>query len=432
MRYIFTLSMLIFLLIVGCKKDTEIASNVIDEEIRDMDIISVDLSENIEVYNAKLVSDNIVLVIENGGKSAYLLNKEGFKLYTWDFELNLGNDLQLLPTGQILGIFKSEEPSFTFGGYGGVIQMINADSSIEWEFIYSSEDYIAHHDIEILPNGNILILAWERISMETAASFGVFVEHDLYTEKLIEVDYETKDIVWQWRAWDHMIQDVNTGFESFAAISEHPNKIDINYYDEPSGDIMHANAIEYDSSRDIIYLSVNYYNEVWVLDHSTTTLEASGALGGSYGLGGDLIYRFGNPEAYDNLNGNTILDRNHFPNIIDEGLPGEGNLMIYNNGRTSGQSTVYELEMPEVFNLQANTDNEPKIVWSFTDADLFSERISGAVRLLNGNTLICEGDYGLWEITVEGEIVWKYKEEGSFWRSYSFETNNPILPILGI
>ncbi|WFO17435.1 aryl-sulfate sulfotransferase [Cellulophaga baltica 4] len=315
---------------------------------------------------------------------------------------------------------------------GGVIQMINADSSIEWEFIYSSEDYIAHHDIEILPNGNILILAWERISMETAASFGVFVEHDLYTEKLIEVDYETKDIVWQWRAWDHMIQDVNTGFESFAAISEHPNKIDINYYDEPSGDIMHANAIEYDSSRDIIYLSVNYYNEVWVLDHSTTTLEASGALGGSYGLGGDLIYRFGNPEAYDNLNGNTILDRNHFPNIIDEGLPGEGNLMIYNNGRTSGQSTVYELEMPEVFNLQANTDNEPKIVWSFTDADLFSERISGAVRLLNGNTLICEGDYGLWEITVEGEIVWKYKEEGSFWRSYSFETNNPILPILGI
>ncbi|WFO17436.1 hypothetical protein M601_007065 [Cellulophaga baltica 4] len=119
MRYIFTLSMLIFLLIVGCKKDTEIASNVIDEEIRDMDIISVDLSENIEVYNAKLVSDNIVLVIENGGKSAYLLNKEGFKLYTWDFELNLGNDLQLLPTGQILGIFKSEEPSFTFGGYGG-------------------------------------------------------------------------------------------------------------------------------------------------------------------------------------------------------------------------------------------------------------------------------------------------------------------------
>ena len=88
--------------------------------------------------------------------------------------------------------------------------------------------------------------------------------------------------------------------------------------------------------------------------------------------------------------------------------------------------------MPKVFNLQANTDNEPAIVWGFTNADLFSERVSGAVRLLNGNTLICEGDYGFWEVTVEGEIVWKYKKEGSFWRGYSFGTNNPILPILGI
>ncbi|WP_405247018.1 arylsulfotransferase family protein [Cellulophaga sp. Asnod2-G02] len=433
MKYISTFSILILLLLVGCKKDTEMEPIVPVEEIEDIDTdVILELSENIEIYDAELVSDDLVLVIENGGKSAYFLNKEGVQLYTWDFELNLGNDLQLLPTGQILAIFKSEAPSFTFGGYGGVIQIINPDSSIAWEFIYSSEDYIAHHDIEILPNGNILILAWERISMETATSFGVFVDHDLYPEKLIEVDFETKDIVWEWRAWDHIIQDVNAGFDSFAAISEYPNKIDINYYDEPNGDIMHANAIEYDISKDIIYLSVNYYNEVWVLDHSTTTFEASGAVGGNYNLGGDLVYRFGNPEAYDNLKGNTILDRNHFPNIIAEGLPGEGNLMIYNNGRTSGQSTVYELEMPKVFNLQANTDNEPAIVWGFTNADLFSERVSGAVRLLNGNTLICEGDYGFWEVTVEGEIVWKYKKEGSFWRGYSFGTNNPILPILGI
>ena len=51
-------------------------------------------------------------------------------------------------------------------------------------------------------------------------------------------------------------------------------------------------------------------------------------------------------------------------------------------------------------------------VWSYTapkKSDFYSFFISGAQRLPNGNTLICEGSNGrIFEVTPAGEIVWEY------------------------
>ena len=196
---------------------------------------------------------------------------------------------------------------------------------------------------------------------------------------------------------------------------------------------MHANGIDYDEVKDVIYLNVNFYSEVWVIDHSTTTAEAASNAGGNYNRGGDLVYRFGNPEVYDNPAGIRLFSNNHFPNILEGNELGAGNLLIFNNGSDIGQSTVYELDMPDNFNLLLNTNNEPNIVWSFTDPDLFNGRISGAVRLQNGNTLIAEGDYGFWEVTNSGEIVWKYNGGGTnFWRGYGYAKDNPVINDLGL
>ena len=63
-------------------------------------------------------------------------------------------------------------------------------------------------------------------------------------------------------------------------------------------------------------------------------------------------------------------------------------------------------------------------------AELFFGKISGAVRLSNGNTLICEGDFGYWEVTPEGEVVWKYGSETNVWRGYGIEANDPRLNLL--
>ena len=80
------------------------------------------------------------------------------------------------------------------------------------------------------------------------------------------------------------------------------------------------------------------------------------------------------------------------------------------------------------------TDNEPEVVWSFTDSNLYNPKISGAVRLLNGNTLICEGDYGFWEVTNSGDVVWKYNGSAgsALWRGYAYPLDSPEILSLGL
>jgi hypothetical protein len=141
------------------------------------------------------------------------------------------------------------------------------------------------------------------------------------------------------------------------------------------------------------------------------------------------LYRFGNPSAYNNSAGTRIFYNNHFPNLLKNGVPGAGNMLVYSNLGPDGleQSSVYEMMLPEPFSLLPNINNEPAIVWSFTDEDLFFSKISGADRLLNGNTLICEGDFGMWEVTTDGEVVWKYESDVRVWRAYGHELGSSEL-----
>lgn len=258
----------------------------------------------------------------------------------------------------------------------------------------------------------------------------------VYPESVIEVDPVTSTIVWEWHSWDHLIQDFDPEKENFGVVAEHPERINLNYvveaesWEQANGDIMHANAIAYDAANDAIFISVNFFSEVWVIDHSTTTEEAAGTSGGNYGKGGDLIYRFGNPAAYDNPAGERLFYNNHFPNL----LRGEdqGKMLIFSNGNGLGQSTVYELQLPQSYSLQANANNEPEVVWEFTDPDLFSGNVSGAVPLPNGNILITEGDFGYWEVTREKEVVWKFNAQGFFWRGYHYAKDAPEIQTLGI
>jgi len=411
-------------LILSCDNDDQSMDTT--DDIIDMtdDTMPPVLTDEVEVYETDLIHNGLVLGIENGQTTAYLLNKEGQKLHTWDLADRLGNDFELLPDGRALGAFKVDDPPFSFGGGSGSVKIVNPDNSIDWEFFLVNENFLIHHDVDMLPNGNLLIMVWERITNTDAQQAGINATIDIFPEKLIEVNPTNNEIVWEWRAWDHLIQDNDENLANYGVIVDNPQRIDFNYnIDRIDGDIMHANGLDYDAVNDIIYLSVNFYSEIWVIDHSTTTEEATGVSGGNYNKGGDLLYRFGNPEAYQNTLGERRFYNNHFPNLLEGDEQGAGNILVYVNSgeNNSNQSTVYELDIPDTFNLQPNTDNEPTSVWSFTDENLYSGRISGAVRLSNGNTLICEGDYGYWEVTTNGEIVWKYNGANSFWRGYGYD-----------
>jgi hypothetical protein len=184
-------------------------------------------------------------------------------------------------------------------------------------------------------------------------------------------------------------------------------------------DWLHTNAVDYHPGYDLIALSTPHMNEVWIIDHSTSTEDAAWDAGGRWGKGGDLLYRWGNPRNYG---AGTDADRKlfyqHNVDFVPGATPDELRITIFNNGggRPGGDvSTVDELVLP--FDPESGftrEEGEPfgpeEPTWSWAlPKEAFSAFISGAQRLPNGNTLVCAGAPGrLLEVTRAGEIVWDY------------------------
>jgi len=162
-------------------------------------------------------------------------------------------------------------------------------------------------------------------------------------------------------------------------------------------------------------------SEIFVIDHSTTTDEAAGHSGGRSGKGGDILYRWGNPQVYRAGNASDQkLFAQHDATWIEPGLVGAGNIMVFNNGqgRPDGRYSSVDVIVPPIdesghYTLIPGSAYGPKEAdWIYTDEnkpDFFSQNISGAQRLPNGNTLICSGTVGtIFEVSPAKRIVWKY------------------------
>jgi hypothetical protein len=363
----------------------------------------------------------------------YLIDNEGRLVHSWDTGGVLGFSSYLLEDGSILRGAVVPNPDFTEGGAGGAIERYDWDGTRTWQFFYSSPDYTSHHDIAPLPNGNVLIIAWERKDTAESLAAGrnpaLLEDGELLPESILEIEQTgpaSGDIVWEWRAWDHLVQDYDAGAPNYGVVADHPELIDLNYIEKnqpPGGqaDWLHANGIDYNPDLDQIALSVRGFSEFWVIDHSTTTAEAAGHSGGASGKGGDLLYRWGNPLAYGaGAVGDQQLFVQHDAEWIPPGLPGAGNITVFNNGtgRPEGNySTVVELVPPVDasgnYALAPGAAYGPAApVWEYAapnPTDFYASFISGAVRLPNGNTLICSGPQGkLFEVTPDGTIVWTY------------------------
>lgn len=153
-------------------------------------------------------------------------------------------------------------------------------------------------------------------------------------------------------------------------------------------------------------------------------------------MGGDLIYRWGNPQAYDKgTEDDQILFFQHDAEWIETGLPGEGDILIFNNGydRPAGEYSSIEEIAPPVntdgsYSLTAGSSYGPESsLWTFTaenPTDFYATNVSGQQRLANGDTLICDGPGGyLFEVTDAGETVWEYSAPGSVFKAerYAFD-----------
>ena len=370
---------------------------------------------------------------------SYLIDNDGRLIHVWETDYNPSLLAYLMEDGRLLRAADSEglnQASGRFGtpGVGERVQVLDWDGAVIWEFVYANQEHRLHHDVEPLPNGNVLMIAWEQKTAAEAIAAGrdpeTLPSGELWPDHVIEVAADGSGggeivgkIVWEWHVWDHLVQEFDSEKENFGVVADHPERVDVNINLRPGrgADWQHTNGIDYHPQDDLILLSVNGFDEIWVIDHSTTVAEAAGSSGGRHGKGGDLLYRWGNPQAYA---AGTEEDRklfgHHDARWIPDGAPGAGNITIFNNG--AGRPGVDFSSVEEIATSRdemGNYINEPgqrfgpeEPVWCYV-ADppeaFFSGFISGAHRLPNGNTMITDGRGGVFfEVDGDGATVWEY------------------------
>ena len=350
----------------------------------------------------------------------FLIDPLGRIAHAWHLDSSF-NHAKLLDNGNLLADVRD------------IAIEVDPRGEIIWEYKIVG----LHHDFLKMPNGNVLLLVVGFKTREQAIAAGAnpeFVHKDeVRYDYLIEVRPTSKtegEIVWEWSTWDHLVQDFDPSKPNYGAIAEHPELIDINftletankYAASPLQDWTHINSIDYNPELDQIMLSPRHFSELWIIDHSATTEDARGHSGGNSGMGGGLLYRWGNPRAYGR---GTLADQRlfwqHQTHWIPPGLPGAGNILVFNNGNEFADaerfySSIDEIAPPaEGYRYRrdehaAYPPNNPE--WTYAPeipAHFYAPIISGAQRLPNGNTLIVDGTAGtISQTTPDGRIVWQY------------------------
>ncbi len=370
-------------------------------------------------------------VLFGSGKTAYLIDNCGNVVHTWESNFTSNTAMYLLENGDLLRTSRIPG-SFNGGGTAGRIERFNWDGDLLWAYNYSSPEYHLHHDIEPLPNGNFLLIAWEARTMEEAIEAGRNPSNinssGIWPEQIVEIEMvgdNDINLVWGWYLWDHLVQDFDSTKANYGVVADHPELVNVNFGGNGSGfpgggvDWIHLNAVDYHPELDQIALSSRHFSEVWIIDHSTTTAEAAGHTGGNSGMGGDLLYRWGNPRAYDRGGDDeqTLYRQHDFRWILEENHPHYGKVMVFNNGsgRPGGNYSSIDIWTPptdQEGNYQIADDapfGPTDIDWTFEELGFYSATISGVHPLPNDNLFICEGNDGrFFEVTLDGEIVWEY------------------------
>ena len=371
------------------------------------------------------------LFTHGNSKITYLIDNCGNEVHRWDQSTtNPGASVYLLENGNLLRTGRINS-NFNGGGTGGRLEIFNWEGDLIWQYDYSTNNYHHHHDVSPMANGNILLIAWEsrdEAEIEEAGRNPASISNNIWSEQVVEIKpigTDEIEVVWEWYLWDHLVQDFDSTKINYGVVAEHPELMDINFGVTIQGnntDWIHFNAIDYNPELDQIVLSSRHLSEIYVIDHSTTSLEAASHSGGNSGKGGDLLFRYGNPQSYDRgTSDDRVFYGQHDAKWIPAGFTNEGKIMVFNNGqgRPGGSySSVDVIDPPlDINNTFTISDTEPfgpdDLFWTY-EADppesMYSSNISGAHRLSNGNTLICVGREGnFYEVNYGGEVVWHYR-----------------------
>ncbi len=348
------------------------------------------------LYDKSGAYEGYTLFSPMGGKTVYLIDMEGYAVHTWKTDYTPGSYAMLLENGNLLRGGSLQGGPAPFGGAGGIVQEIDWNSRVVWEYKLMTRDAVQHHCFARMPNGNTLILAWERKSIDAflekgrnpktipvaTPGMGGAINTSFWVDFVREVN-PAGETVWEWHVWDH--------------VGPGPHQFDINYVlrDTMAGsagsyDWTHFNTVEYVAETDQILLNSRNFSEFYLVDHKT----------------GAMVYRWGNPSAYGQGRAPSWLDNGDqkvFGNHNATPL-GKNRFLLFDNGseRAEGNRSA-------VIEVNAQTG---KIEWEYAAPvanSFYTARQGGAQRLPNGNTLVTSSNHGhLFEVTQDKKVVWEY------------------------
>ncbi len=375
--------------------------------------------------------NGFALYNSQGSNTTYLIDENQNIAHTWNMNSECNYAVQLKENGNLVRGTKNNGNILGGAAEGGKVQEIAPDGSIVWEFIYSDANHLSHHDLTLIGN-NVLLTAWEvKTANEVinAGYTGNVGNSGKWPTHFIELEPDgngSANIVWEWHIWDHLCQDVDPSKPNYVTnISDHPELIDINMIQGGggpggnSGDWFHVNGVDYNEELDQIVFSSRFASEIYIIDHSTTTAEAASHSGGNSGMGGDILYRWGNPSNYGMSGSQIINNAVHDARwITNDGRPNGGFLQIFNNsGVSNNQSSVDGIETPldpSTGYTYLRSPGQAFQPFSYTTRYACAYSASGqsaSDRMSNGNIYVnaSAGQNGagvMYEVDSLGNLVW--------------------------
>jgi len=375
--------------------------------------VTISQEENLGLlYHNSSVSSGYVLFTPLQSNKAFLVDECGEKVNEWEFSELPGATCYLLENGNLLRAGKDS------------LEIRDWDNNIIWSYATTQNGIRQHHDIEPLPNGNILCVAGQSYDAQELIDIGKNpenIEDAMRMDKIIELqpgEIGQAEIVWEWKFIDHIIQDFDASKPNYGQIADYPERLNINYINSNNLDFTHVNAVDYNADLDQILISARHLNEIFIIDHSTTTEEAASHSGGNSGKGGDFLWRWGNVAGYDQgTEEDEKLVMQHDAKWVQEGFLDENKISVFNNGNDAiGISKLCLLE-PVIENNEYQMENNVFLPldydWSWQGTVLgdtvYEKSRSGMMSLENGNIIFCETSKGrINEITKSGTLLWSY------------------------
>jgi hypothetical protein len=395
-----------------------------------------------QIYNG------YTLYASQNSTTAYLVDSNGVNTFhSWTgLGSGIGYSCHLEPGGTLVRAAKATGVSFSGGPICGKITKHDYNGNLTWNYDYSTTNYCTHHDVHPMPNGNVLVIAYERKTATEVTAVGGTQSIEMWPDKIVEIQptgATTGTVVWEWKSWDHLMQNVDPNKPSYVtSLANNPQLLNINY--KQAKDWQHVNGVDYNPILDQIAFSSHNHNEWYIIDHSTTTAEAAGHTGGNSGKGGDILYRWGNPPAYG-ASGTAILNVTHDAHWNGEDVPNPGRLGGYNNkGVSSNASAADEVDPPingynyDIVLGQAFAPSTYTYRFgSSATYGFYSSNMGSTQTLPNGNRLICSATQGkFFEVNTNNQVLYtKTVSGGSLPQAHKYslcyiQNAAPAIPVI--